>query len=153
MPRFLFQTGSTRGIPWNRWLALSSDHSVLTVPPARGLVAHDLADGLGKTRWMDMEGWMQQRPHVWWPSTWKPANFKGKKRFMSPSEASSHHHHAAALCDSKSLRKGVKVISVQALEVPPEMAEEEVKVVLPEGIRFMDVELLWFFSPPLSLYC
>lgn len=40
-------------------------------------------------------------PRVWWPSTWKSVNLRGKKCFMSPGEASSHHHHAAALFYTK----------------------------------------------------
>lgn len=46
------------------------------------------------------------------------------------------------------------VTSVQALEVSPEMAEEEVKVlvVVSEGIRFMDGDFLRF-SPLFSLHC
>lgn len=45
------------------------------------------------------------------------------------------------------------VTSVQALEVSPEMAEEvKVLMVVPEGIKFMDKDFLWF-SRLFSLHC
>lgn len=79
---------------------------------------------------------------------------------MLPGEASSHHHAAALFyvkaraSDRMFYTCTESVTSVQALEVSPEMAEEEVKVlvVVSEGIRFMDGDFLWF-SPLFSLHC
>lgn len=76
--------------------------------------------------WMDgyTEGWM---PHMWWLSTWKFANLKGKNCFMLPVKHPATtllQLYVKAKASGKMFFPALKVVSVRPLEVSPEMAEE-----------------------------